>query len=1218
MRGSLLRIMKKLSLLSAILLACLSQAQSRQAVLGHFSKRVVMTTQQIMANEFFLPQRPVPVEDDKNIHEPDLGARPMRGNALPEKRFAISPRSTAGSIITDPALVFGTNINAVDKASTNSYPPDSMGAVGPSNFLVHINGRIRSFDLSGNQGSLNAGTDTFWSSVIPSGYYSGDPRCKFDPTSGRWILVMDAFPTTPTWIMVAYSDGPTISNSTKWTFLSFEEDKTSTTGDTNELADYPTLGVDSNALYIGVNMFSSGGSYTGSSLFVIPKAQMFAGGNSVYAFRDVAGPTTEGPYTPQGVDNFVSSAQGTGYFLGVDIFASNYLALIPINDPGGTPTLGTMQTIAVPNITSPKSITPTGSTKPINADDSRLMAAQIFQNQLTGAVSLWTTNHIGVNSSGSASNSATQDAARFYQISLTGPSLLQSGTIYDPSGNSFLYPTVAMNGAGQAVMGFTEMGTSLAPQTVICRQVAEDASGTMPVSLVAASGNSNTYNYGGQNGKYRWGDYSFTSISPVDGLTAWSIQEFVDGTNSFAEQVTQVMAPPPPTLASISPTQIVHGYSGTLDVYGTQTAYGQDFFEPSSDLSSYRKDIKIRFGGNDFLGGVTPTVSSATHLTMTTVASDTSVGTFALSVTNPDGQSAPGSVSLTVMPALTGISLDNSAVVGGNSVNCTVTLEQNAIVPETISLSVPSGSPVVVPASEQITTGSDHIQFAIQTTTLASDTQVTISASDPGNVHTVTTTLTVTTNGINVSSVTPNSASVTGGSSVDGTVTLSSNAPTGGAQVAMSTDNAAASFAASPITVNANANTGSFTVNTVPVATDTLVHLTGKYEGSSMNGSLTVLAPRVTAFQASNTTVTGSLNATATVTLGSALPAGGITVTFASGNTNVIPTPASVVATNQTFQVSIPTNWVTSTYIVRVSANANGSSQLLSLKVVPAVMYKFAFGTSTIQGGTSASALAEISGYAPAGGANVLLKSLNTSVAQVTSPSNIPQGSYQKLVTVTTSPVSADTTVTIEAAFGGVMKTANLTVTAAKLSSLKFASATVLSGGTVSLTANLTGNAGPGGTTVSTGVQPSGSLTIPALTVAANSSSNSVNVTAGDVSADTAVTVSGTVGSVSKTASITVQAAHLAALSLASSTVVGGNPVQANITLDAPAGSSGPAVTFKFGNAAASLSGPVYLTQGQTTGTAQIQTTAVTHATTVTIIATANGVSKTVYLTVEP
>jgi hypothetical protein len=70
-----------------------------------------------------------------------------------------------------------------------------------------------------------------------------------------------------------------------------------------------------------------------------------------------------------------------------------------------------------------------------------------------------------------------------------------------------------------------------------------------------------------------------------------------------------------------------------------------------------------------------------------------------------------------------------------------------------------------------------------------------------------------------------------------------------------------------------------------------------------------------------------------------------------------------------------------------------------------------------------------LSAAAPAGGAQVTLGSSNTNVATVPSSMTIPAGTTSTTFTVSTRSVSSTQTVTISAAYGGVTKTAVLTVT---------------------------------------------------------------------------------------------------------------------------------------------------------------------------------------------
>src|SRR5205085_8529104 len=123
-------------------------------------------------------------------------------------------------------------------------------------------------------GVINADPDVFFSSVMtpvtPPGNanfinFTSDPQVRYDRLSGRWFLTIIDVPSTssasigdtPNRILIAVSDAAsagTISNSTVWTFF-FVQQNTVGGGDTAEFLDYPSLGVDNLALYIGGNMF---------------------------------------------------------------------------------------------------------------------------------------------------------------------------------------------------------------------------------------------------------------------------------------------------------------------------------------------------------------------------------------------------------------------------------------------------------------------------------------------------------------------------------------------------------------------------------------------------------------------------------------------------------------------------------------------------------------------------------------------------------------------------------------------------------------------------------------------------------------------------------------------------------------------------------------------------------------------------------------------------
>ena len=148
-----------------------------------------------------------------------------------------------------------------------------------------------------------------------------------------------------------------------------------------------------------------------------------------------------------------------------------------------------------------------------------------------------------------------------------------------------------------------------------------------------------------------------------------------------------------------------------------------------------------------------------------------------------------------------------------------------------------------------------------------------------------------------LSSLVLNPSSVTGGQSATGTVNLTAPAPSGGTAVSLSNANSAASVPSS-VTIPANLSSANFAINTTAVGTTTAGNITATYAGVNKSAALTVNPPAPAAALSSLTlspsTVVGGSNATGTVTLTKAAPAGGIVVTIASSNSTRAKVPASV------------------------------------------------------------------------------------------------------------------------------------------------------------------------------------------------------------------------------------------------------------------------------------------------------------------------------------
>jgi Subtilase family len=216
------------------------------------------------------------------------------------------------------------------------------------------------------------------------------------------------------------------------------------------------------------------------------------------------------------------------------------------------------------------------------------------------------------------------------------------------------------------------------------------------------------------------------------------------------------------------------------------------------------------------------------------------------------GGPGPGSGS----PTLSSVVLNPMSVTGGTPSTGTVNLSGSA--PSggvAVSLSSSSSS-ATVPASVTVAYGASSVNFTVNTSAVNASTPVTITASNGGVNETATLTVVPQASSPTLSSVTLNPTSVTGGSSSMGTVTLSGSAPSGGAQVVLSSDNGAASVPTS-VTVAAGATSATFTVTSSAVTTSTPVTISASYAGVTKTASLTVTPPG-TAAGTYTLTITGT------------------------------------------------------------------------------------------------------------------------------------------------------------------------------------------------------------------------------------------------------------------------------------------------------------------------------------------------------------------------
>jgi photosystem II stability/assembly factor-like uncharacterized protein len=294
-----------------------------------------------------------------------------------------------------------------------------------------------------------------------------------------------------------------------------------------------------------------------------------------------------------------------------------------------------------------------------------------------------------------------------------------------------------------------------------------------------------------------------------------------------------------------------------------------------------------------------------------------------------------------------------------------------------------------------------------------------------------------------ISAVSLNPTSVVGGSPSTGTVTLSAEAPAAGAVVELATGDTNIATVPARVTVAAGTTSADFMVSTRPVNASLEFYrvLIWAASGGGTSSAVLTVTPTVnpttlSALSLNPTSVTGGAASIGTVTLNTAAPASGVIVALSNSNPTVATVPASVTvpagATSAAFTIS--TSPVAASIAVTISATYSGVRKSANLIINPAItLLSLSLNPTSVTAGSTSSETVTLSASASAGGAMVALASSNTAVATVPTSVTVAAGATSATFTVSTNSLTgcASSGVTISATYGGVTRSAGLTVTPA-------------------------------------------------------------------------------------------------------------------------------------------------------------------------------------------
>lgn len=447
-----------------------------------------------------------------------------------------APRPAAGATSSSVLASFA-GISQYDVAAyhRNFIPPDTMGAVGTTQFTQFANGGFAVFNKDGTVAKAESDV-AFWAAAGRTGT-NGDSRVLFDKAANRWIAL--SFANDVSAIQIAVSDTSDATGTWKSTkFQGFTP---------GGFADYPTLAMDTHAVYIGTNNFNPNGSFGGTTLNVIPLSSLIgASAPSVVGLKQFNTPynsTTggqDGGYAIQGVNS--TTASTTGHVEAASLFFNDvirydianvatknqvrvngqYLGVANYDVPGPArqPNLGGASDIN-PNPPTSPSYFPSNN-RVIDTLDSRI-GANVWE--VNGRIySVYTVTPVGTD----------HTVVRYDVVDAATNKILDEGQIGDGK-RDYWQGSINVNEFGQVVIGYNRSGSHKGDViTFLAQAYATDKNGVLhvrgPADVLKISAVDDYHNGSVDgfvaSGRQRWGDYSAVSLDPTDSSRFWVIGEY--------------------------------------------------------------------------------------------------------------------------------------------------------------------------------------------------------------------------------------------------------------------------------------------------------------------------------------------------------------------------------------------------------------------------------------------------------------------------------------------------------------------------------------------------------------------------------------------------------------------------------------------------------------------------------------------------------------------